>query len=242
MSKKEVFLVGFVDIHTHLMFGVDDGSRDIKMTLKMLEVAILDGTTDLFLTPHYRLYLSSNTPQITRPLFNDIKERAAHLPINLYLGNEMRVDSKSLSAIKEKNFNTLNDSDYLLIDYPFSLFVGDPVEKILKVASIHPHIIVAHPERHSYTRSLSVIEDIKNKGILIQVNAGSILGSHGSESEYFAHELLENKLVDFVASDGHNLTSRPPLLSDAYNIVLNQYGQEVADDLFKNNAKKLLID
>ena len=146
--------MGFIDIHTHILYGVDDGAQNLKMSLKMLELAIERGTTDIFLTPHFSLFVRQNTPQITLPIFKEISEAAASLPINLYLGNEMRIDSKSMKAIKNNDFNTLNNTEYLLIDFPFSLFVGYPLTKLLKIKELHDKIILAHPERHSYTRSL----------------------------------------------------------------------------------------
>lgn len=232
--------MGFIDIHTHILYGVDDGSQSLKMSLQMLELAIERGTTDIFLTPHFNLFVRQNTPELTKPIFKEISDAAASLPINLYLGNEMRVDSKSMKAIKNNDFNTLNNTEYLLIDFPFSLFVGDPLTKLLKIKELHDKIILAHPERHSYTRSLSLMKQFKEAGILLQVNATSLSGEHGTESEDFAHEIIRERLVDFVASDAHNLTNRPPSLQGAYQIVKNQHGEEIADNLFKKNASQLI--
>lgn len=233
--------MGFVDIHSHVLFGLDDGARNIDEAIAMLEMAVAHGTTDLICTPHYKLFLKENTPRITQRKFQELKQAAKHLPINLYLGHEMRFNTASVAAIKKQNFNTLNNSQYLLIDFPFTNNHINPLGTVKELIDLHPHFIIGHPERHTDIRSVKLIEQIKDLGILIQVNVGSILGLHGHHSQLFAFELLDHNLVDFVASDGHNTSTRPPVLSEGYEIIKEHYGIHRAQLLFEDNARQLLL-
>lgn len=231
----------FIDIHSHVLFGIDDGSATLAQSLKMIQMAIDNGTTDLFVTPHYSIYDNINTPDITIPLFEKLKEVSAHLPIKLYLGNEMRVNSFCHKAIQSGHFNTLNNTNFVLIDYPFKSWINDPLELLLQIQTQPYTFIVAHPERHEYTSSIAFIQQLKDKGHKVQVNASSICGVHGETAQTTAIKLLKAEVVDFIGSDAHDLTYRKPILSDAYEIASQYCNQEYLKDIFYNNAYHYLI-
>lgn len=231
----------FIDIHTHTLYGLDDGSTSLRETLSMLEMAIEYGTTDLICTPHYT-YFRDNTPDKTIPLFENLKKEASHLDITLHLGNEMRFTKPTYDAFQSGDFNTLAGSDYTLIDFPFSKPLESPVELLKAFQVYNQQLIIAHPERHDYIRDKNLLKTIKQQDVKFQVNTTSILGLHGRDAQEFAFWLLDNRLVDFIASDTHNTSNRPPNLRQTYDFLSDRLDQEYLQQLFYENAKKLIID
>ena len=233
------------DLHSHILYGVDDGSESLEMSMDMLDMASRTGTRNLVLTPHCNVpggYTNYMNPTITGR-YEKIKKEAERLniDINIYLGMEVHASDDIDYLIRAGEVATINKSRYLLVEFPFE---GDPmwVSHILyKIQSTGLTPVMAHPERYEYVQEFPfMVYDWVRSGCLMQVNRGSIVGRFGAEAEDAVHFILENGLAHFAGSDGHKPYVRQPILIDAYEFVKECYGSRAADRIFKINPVRLL--
>ena len=193
------------DIHSHILYEIDDGSESIDESINIIKQAIDNGYTDIILTPHYRRiqkYTKNN--KVKKELFNNLlKEvKKEKLKINLYLGNEITVDEDLFYYLDTDQVLTLNDSKYILLELPFTgriKYLDDLFDELLNKGYIP---IVPHPERyHDYK-----IEDyVKwNKlGILFQGNIETLYGGYGKKNQLILEKMLKMHLISFMGSDIH---------------------------------------
>lgn len=226
-----------VDIHTHVLPFVDDGSETYEESFKMLESAIKDGVTHMILTPHHRRNFVVKKEKI-REEFAKFKTEVEKrkLPIKLYLGHEIHIAKNYKTKFERDEVLSMNDGKFLLIEFYFykDFDIIDVVFELTKKGYI---VIVAHLERYAYA-TLDDALGIKRNGGLIQVNAASILGKNGFACKRSARRLFDRGLVDFVASDIHS--NRKYLMKKAFNKVKKKYGEDVANAVFINNAKQII--
>lgn len=225
------------DIHTHVLPCVDDGSASLEESLKMLGALYAQGVENAILTPHYRKnYVAS--PEQLREDFKEFRSRVfeAGIPINMYLGQEIYIGRGYKKFFSENKVLTLNDTNYILAEFDFSIET-DVAEVVYELKAMGYIPIVAHFERYSYVDA-NVAREIKEVGGLIQVNADSIVGKYKRKYGRLIKELLECKLVDFVASDVHG--SRKVVTEKARNRVEKKYGLEYAEQIFNLNAEKII--
>ena len=225
-----------IDIHTHILPDVDDGSPDLDTSIKLIKNEIDQGVTDVFVTPHYfkyRGYVSSaeKNEMIFNNLVNEVKR--LKLDINLYLGMEIYYDIKILKMLDNKILNTMNNSKYILVEFALDKERESIPEAINNLTAKGYIPIIAHPERYPYLTKLAEYEYIKRMGALVQINAISIIGDYGRKVKKFVLNLIENNLVDFVASDLHSFRNNQ--MKAAYNIICNKFSVEKANRLFSNN-------
>ena len=213
-----------IDIHSHILPYVDDGSKGKESSIKMLKDLCDIGVTDVFLTPHYRGKYNLEKDQILE-IFNQFKEDAKGVPINLYIGREINIDNYSIEKSIKGDLLPLNGTKYVLIEFHYHNYF-DIVEAVYMLVNKGYIPIVAHPERYEYLE-FEDIEEIKSIGGLIQINASSLI-----------RKLIKEDLVDFVASDHHDF--RALYLADARKVVEKKFGKDVAEDLFYNNPMKII--
>lgn len=228
--------ITMIDTHCHMLPGVDDGAKDEAMALAMIEKSVNEGVTHIILTPHFRKY-DQNKQLKQKDIFESLKRivKEKGFNVELYLGKEVYFKDNLLEQIEHL---PIDGSPYVLVE--FSTTSEQNVDEIifnLKVSKLKP--IVAHVERYPYLKKEDY-HQIRLTGGLLQVNAGAIKGFEGFGKRRLIHYLLKNQLVDVVASDAHNLTSRKPNLKNAYKTVLNKYGKAYADLIFFENPKKII--
>ena len=224
-----------IDIHTHILPFVDDGSANENLSVAMLKECVNQGITDIILTPHYRK-MFKKTPDELKVEFENLKSKVKDIPINLYLGQEFYIDENFKKNIRKKQALTINGTKYLLIEFEYINDV-EMVDIVYEVRRLGFIPIVAHYERY-FDSDLTQAIEIKNLGGLIQVNADSLVGASKKFYKKLIKQLFKNDLVDFVASDVH--FDRENLLWKAKNFVEKKYGKERAQKLFIENAKKLI--
>jgi protein-tyrosine phosphatase len=223
----------FVDLHSHVVPAGDDGAQTFAQGLELCELAARSGTEVLYATPHVSpvLPLSEARERAIRAAFEELREAA---PLELRLGFELTPWPALLRD--EPVRYALEGTDAVLVEIPF---LG-PADGFLALAE-HIHArgltpVVAHPERTEAVRADPELPlRLAGRGWPLQVNASSLLGSHGPEAEEIGWGLVERGAVAAVASDGHRLT-RPPRLDDAYELVQERVGEEAAAPLFDGSA------
>ena len=225
-----------IDIHTHILPFVDDGSKSVNHSLELIKTQIENGVTDIFLTPHLRRSYNLDEKAIRNAFseFCDVVKQSG-IEINLYLGQEIYINPENPNLNEVQQIITLNDSKYLLIEFDFVEFT-DIVEVVYEASRLGYQPIVCHFERYNYA-NLEMAEQVKENGGFIQINASSIT-SEDRKIKKITKQLLKHRLVDFVASDIHK--GRENCMGKAYKIIEKKYSKDYALDLFGNNAKKII--
>ena len=226
--------IGFVDIHSHILFGADDGAETAAVSESLLDMAYRDGVRGICCTPHYY------NPMVARPKVPvGIDESYAYLvrlagekypEMRLWLGNEIFYHHGCIDELSAGRCRSLGGGRYVLVE-----FFPDEDKKKIK-ASLASLIgsgyipVLAHVERYS-----------KLAGTVISVNARSVVGDHGRACRHFILKLMKAGLVGIVASDAHDTDERNPILSDAYALVCDKLGESEADAMFRENALDILL-
>ncbi|MBQ8426598.1 MAG: hypothetical protein IJX16_02425 [Clostridia bacterium] len=226
-----------VDIHSHLLPFVDDGSDGYEMSIELLKNACNQGVTDVVLTPHYRHEFVEDEQSILEN-FEKFKQivNESGLKVNLYIGREVFIYNDYKEAISGVKPNCLNGTKYILVEFDFDTVV-DIVNIVYELARKGYIPIVAHLERYEYA-NLNTAVEIKQSGGLIQVNAQSLVNPERRSQKKFLTTLLDENLVDFVASDIH--ANRKYLMKKAFNKVLKKYGRDTASAVFYQNAQNII--
>ena len=226
-----------IDIHTHVLPLVDDGSIDNNLSLAMIKECVNQGVTDVFLTPHYRKMFKL-PPNILKSEFEKFKNIVSNenIPVNLYLGQEVFIEGNYKQIFQDKKVLTMNDSNFLLIEFDYEDDVDMPdIVYELKMLGYTP--IIAHYERYLMSDIETALE-IKSLGGLIQINADSIVGKTKRYYSGLIKKLFKNNAVDFVASDIH--FNRVNHLLHAKQFVQKKFGEETANKVFVENAKMII--
>lgn len=235
----------FVDIHTHILPGVDDGAKDLDEACELIRMAWENGTGALFLTPHYRGVFRKHTPAMLRDTFETLRQRVkTELPeMKLYLGTEIHYEFDAPEKLAEDRILTMNDSRYVLLEYSSNTYRSQILNGASEMLRYGYIPIIAHAERYDFLRkNRGIVDSLLEMGALIQFNADSVMGERGFAVKRFCDALLKKKKVHFIASDAHDSVQRPPLLRACWERVSKKYGAEYADQLFRRNATLILED
>jgi protein-tyrosine phosphatase len=235
--------MGLVDIHCHILPGVDDGAQTLKDSLELLRMAHEDGVSAVILTPHYRGHYRKNTPEILRRHYEALcAEVRKVLPgMELYLGNEAAWERDLGEKIAEGRVLTMHGSPYVLLEFGFGIMRSQVTDGVMDVVSCGYTPIIAHVERYDiFRKDKTLVDEVLSMGALIQLNADSVLGKRGFGSKRFCHRLLKQGKAHFIASDAHDCQNRPPLLGECFAYVSQRYGEDYAQILLRDNARALL--
>lgn len=196
-----------IDIHTHLIPNVDDGSKNVDITFKTFEEAQKVGFTDIILTSHYiPEYNETKKEELTfwkKNLQEVLKSKNSKL--KLHSGMEIYISENINEFIEQGKLLTLANSKYILMELPMNTTVNYLNYVIYFLESIGLKLIIAHPERYrNVQKTPDIVKEYIEKGCLMQCNYGSILGKYGKEAKDTIKYLLKNNLVHFIATDCHN--------------------------------------
>lgn len=229
---------GFVDIHTHILPGVDDGAKTPEEALKLLQMAWDHGTRAVILTPHYRGRFKKNSLSYLQEQFAIFQSLVGwKLPgMALYLGQEIYYEVDAPEALAAGKLLRLNGSGYVLLEFHPSAPRNKIVHGVNEVTLSGFTPIIAHAERYeAFREDGALAEEVLNMGALIQLNADSILGKHGLSVKRCCHKLLKQRKAHFIASDAHDAADRAPLLRECFLEIHKKYGLEYAAQLFEEN-------
>ena len=244
-GKKKKAADYIVDVHCHILPGIDDGSRDMSETLKMLEIAHDEGITHMIATPHFKGGHHNASPEKASALINEVQEAAegCKLGIKLYQGNEILYHDELCEGVDNGRISRMNDTDYVLVEF----MPSDPYQYIRnsldEIMSEGYQPIIAHVERYGcMLDDVENVREIKNMGVEIQVNASSILGDIGRDVKKFLHKLLSEQLIDYVGTDAHRCEgSRTPKIRECADMLYKKYDEQYVDDILYGNAMDRLL-
>ena len=224
-----------IDIHHHLLFGLDDGASDVETSLAMVEAAVENGITHIVCTPHANTRWAFD-PEVNRQKLEELQGRV-NGKVTLGLGCDFHLSYDNIEdALKHRTKYTLNQTQYLLVEFADLMIPSSITDTFyeMKIAGMQP--IITHPERnHTIQRHPSRMIDWLREGCLVQVTASSLTGRFGRTAQSMAFSYLDKNWVHFIATDAHNLSSRPPIMSEAYKIVEDKYGKEAAERICVTN-------
>lgn len=234
-----------IDIHCHIVPNIDDGAKSLDDALEMAKIAYDEGIRKIVNTSHYHPNFEYKKG---KELFESVKEfnnilKLNNLDIELLIGNELYYSEDIIEIIEQKEFYTLNNSKYLLIEFSPIRFPKNIVDIIyeIKIRGYVP--ILAHVERYKEVQeNVNIIYDCIKEGALIQVNSSSIIGKNGKEAERVSEILLNNNMIHFIATDAHSSTRRRPIIRETYDYIVRKYGEQKAEMLFIQNPYKVIED
>lgn len=223
------------DIHSHILFNLDDGSKSIDESIELLKKMESVGFNNVILTPHYIKntdYKIDNVEKLEKleMLKNAVKKN--NININIYLGNEIFIDDEIIELVKDNKIYSLNNSKYLLIEFPFHNQILN-LEDILYEIKYNGYIpIIAHPERYTYfQKNYKLVQKLKDDGILFQSNYSSILGDYGSSSKKLIKKMLKDGYVDYLGTDIHHINKTFTL--DNFEKIIKKIKKITGEDYFK---------
>jgi protein-tyrosine phosphatase len=202
--KKPLF-EGLCDIHNHLLPAIDDGSKSVGMSLKMLEKFDALGFTSVIPTPHVYQELYPNTPTTIKNAFDELTAKTSKIEspkVNAY-GAEYMIDEVFMKNLQTCMPSLLLKDEYILVEITFFSETTMLVEAGFTLLQNNITPILAHPERYHSINTIKEYKELKNKGFLMQLNALALMGHYGPEVKQKAEKLIQEGLYDFVATDAH---------------------------------------
>lgn len=231
-----------IDIHSHVLPKIDDGPNTWEDTMAMLYQAEEDGISEVAITHHILSNIAYEREEEIIVKYKELQERIAFekLNIKIHLGSEIYVQPDMELTHTISTYN--NNRKYFLVEFPMQgvpQFVADRFFDIVLEGMVP---IIAHPERNlGIIRNPQRAFEFVQRGALLQMNAGSIIGRHGEPVKDTALMLLNSNLIHFVGSDGHNARGRPLKLRAAWDAVAEGWGEQQARLLFEQNPRKAII-
>jgi protein-tyrosine phosphatase len=230
-----------IDIHHHLLFGLDDGSKDIETSIAMAQMAAEDGITHIVCTPHSNSQYNFD-PAVNQEKLEQLRARIDGA-VTLGLGCDFHLSYENIDdALKNPTKYTINQKRYLLVEFADFTIPQQMTEVFYQFMVTGMQPIITHPERNlTIQKTPQRLNDWIERGCLVQVTASSLTGRFGRVAQTLAHKLLQENKVHFLATDAHNLTSRPPQMKAAFNLVAKLYGSETAERLCIANPRAVFF-
>jgi protein-tyrosine phosphatase len=229
-----------IDIHSHILPGLDDGSKSLDESVDMLKQAVAAGTTDIVATPHanqeYRF-----DPMVVEQKIGELRAAVGEAP-RIHYGCDFHLTLENIEdALRLPGKYSINHRGYLLVEFSDFLIPKNTEEIFAGMMKAGLRPIVTHPERNQLLQfRLADLESWVAQGVHIQVTAQALLGRFGKTASRCAHELLGHGLVHFVASDAHNTRSRSTALDESRQYVDKRFGPEAGLRLFEENPRAAL--
>jgi protein-tyrosine phosphatase len=232
-----------IDLHSHILPGVDDGAGDIATALLMARMAVDDGISTLACTPHFMPGLYNNEVATIARKVAELQQALVEndIPLKLIMGGDVHIRADLVAGLRAGTVPCLQGTHYFLLEPPH-VVLPPHFEKFVKQlvqAGFVP--IITHPERLSWIeQEFGILRNLVLAGAWMQVTAGSLTGRFGKRPQYWAQRLLQNGLVHILASDAHNVGSRPPRMAHAVAIAAREVGHMEAQNLVVTRPRFIL--
>jgi protein-tyrosine phosphatase len=232
----------FVDIHCHLLPGIDDGPDDLRTSLRMAQMACADGTRLIIATPHQLGGYERNSGDQIRTLVRQTQAaiHRAGIDVTVLPGADIRIETGMIEGLRDGTVLTLGDRGrHVLLELPHDLYFS--IEGVMQqLAAAGMQGILSHPERNAGLLARpALVGDLVDRGCLMQVTAGSLMGSFGPATQGMAETMLADGLVHFLATDAHGIKSRRPLLQRAFLRASELVGEQAALEICCQNPARV---
>ncbi|MGB5824677.1 MAG: CpsB/CapC family capsule biosynthesis tyrosine phosphatase [Proteocatella sp.] len=233
-----------IDVHAHIIPGVDDGPQKLEEAMEMIAMASEDGIEAIICTPHRNhpgdFALSHNIEEAYEKLKAAVSEKYPQM--QLHLGCELYISKNYLEILDQKPYPlTMPGNRYMLAEFPRNIKIGSMMDVVheIKIRGYVP--VIAHIEMYpDIIEQISNVKSLRAEGAYIQITASSLLGKQGSKTASTLKKLIALGQIDFIATDGHSPTSRRPLLSKAHDYVSRNYGKKIAQAIFCTNPAAMI--
>jgi protein-tyrosine phosphatase len=230
-----------IDLHCHLLPGIDDGPETLEESLELCRIAVSDGITRAIVTPHIHPGRWSNTREsIERDcasLRAELDQR--EIPLRLGFAAEVRLTDEVMGQVEREEIPFYGEVDgyrIMLLEFPHGHVIPGSEQLVAWLMRRNVRPMIAHPERNRQVmRDPGLLQPFLDAGCWLQITGGSVLGQFGERAQYISRQLLLDDQVAVVASDGHNRKARQPVLRHAFIRIAADYGQERAARLMQDN-------
>jgi protein-tyrosine phosphatase len=235
-----------IDLHCHLLPEVDDGASSIEASIELLNIAINDGIKHMVFTPHMYPTRYNNTQSSLVKSFDIFQKHLAkqQLDITISLGAEVRLCSEILDLYSKNQLSYIGrwqDKKVILLEFPHNAIPPGSENLISWLLDKNIIPMIAHPERNkAIMNDINKLTPFIELGCLFQLTAMSVTGAFGKGAYTIAHTFLRNNWAHVIASDAHNSLHRPPILSKAYQFVVENYSEQLAQELFSANPHYII--
>jgi protein-tyrosine phosphatase len=232
-----------IDLHSHILPGLDDGSPDMATSMDMARMAAADGIMVMACTPHIMPGLYDNTPSDIRKRVQafQLKLHEASIDLQVVAGCDGHMRPDFIQGLKTDKILTINGSRYVLFEPPHTVLPPRLEDLLFSIMASGFMPILTHPERLKWIETnFALIERLSTAGVWMQITAGSLTGQFGNRPQYWAEKMLGLGVVHVLATDAHNLTSRPPILSKAHDMAQAAIGREDALHLVMTRPVNIL--
>lgn len=232
-----------VDLHCHLLPGVDDGSKNMDISLRLANEATKDGITHALLTPHHMNGRYINHKQDVIRLTSQFREQLKihNIPLKVFPGQEVRINGELLDALNRDDILFADTgSHYLMLEFPDDdvPYYTNRMVYDLQQRGIKP--VIVHPERNTMIMNKpSILYELLEKGCLSQITASSYVGTFGKKVEKFSRQLITAGQGYVFASDTHDLPGRKYEMRQAFHKLSKEFGQQMVEN-YENNAESII--
>lgn len=232
-----------IDLHCHLLPGIDDGAPDIETALEMARVAVADGIQITACTPHiYPGMYDNSGPDILRRV-DDLQVALddAGIALKLVAGCDAHITASMVAELRSGHIPTLAGSRYFLFEPPHHVAPPRLEETVMATVAAGYHPIITHPERLTWIEAhYDIMARLAAAGVWMQITAGAVIGRFGKRSQFWAERMLDEGLVHLLATDAHNLRNRKPRMAEAVEAVAARLGERAAMDMVLTRPRLVL--
>ena len=232
-----------IDVHSHILPNIDDGSRSIEETFNLIKEAKEAGFEGIVCTSHYmENYYETNIPE-REVWINAIHENLENknIDMNLYLGNEIYMSDNIIELLEDGKATTMNDTSYVLFELPMNAEPMNLYDMVYEMQQYKIVPILAHPERYSFVQTdPELIYDLIDKGVLMQANYGSIIGQYGKKAQMIVQKFLENNMIHMLGTDVHRQNTIYPKIPEIILELKSLIGEEKVKELTTINPELVI--
>lgn len=231
-----------IDIHSHILPGIDDGAKDIEETKEMLDIAVEEGIRAIVATPHYDVGIEEEFFSRYEEAYQEVLQYiAAHeIPIKLYRGNEVYFTESVPERLQDGAIHTINNTRYVLVEFSMGAGYMQIENAFRNLLNSGYWPILAHVERYPSLRNLKKLQELVQIGVYIQANTNAIVGKDGWNTKRFCHQLLKNSLIHVIGTDAHGSCHRRPKMKECIDYIDKKYGQDYRKWLIEDNSRRIL--
>ena len=232
-----------IDVHSHILPNIDDGSISIEETFNLIKEAKEAGFEGIVCTSHYmENYYETNRPE-REVWINAIHENLENknIDMNLYLGNEIYMSDNIIELLEDGKATTMNDTSYVLFELPMNAEPMNLYDMVYEMQQYKIVPILAHPERYSFVQTdPELIYDLIDKGVLMQANYGSIIGQYGKKAQMIVQKFLENNMIHMLGTDVHRQNTIYPKIPEIILELKSLIGEEKVKELTTINPELVI--
>ncbi len=234
-----------IDLHCHILPGIDDGAPSLEVALAMARAAVNDGIQTIACTPHIYPGLYENSQDIISAAIAEFEQvlREQNIPLALTIGADTHLAPDLLQGIQSGRIPTLGHSRFLLLEPPHHVAPPRFEESVFQLLSAGIVPVITHPERLTWIEThYSKMASLVNAGAWMQITSGSLTGRFGRRPKYWAERMVDERLVHILATDSHHINKRPPFLAEGREAAALRCGSAEAFNMVDVRPRAILAD